>query len=388
MLVLLQQHVPGLQAHRFRDGPHQLALPVALHPGQAVDLPGAHLKAQVLQHQVAARRALAQAPHFQDHLTGGGRRLVHVQEHGLAHHQLGDQRLGSLRAQQGLHHLAPADHGDAVGDVQHLVQLVADEDQALALVAHHAEGLEQLHDLLRGEHRGGLVEHQDLRAAVQDLQDLHALLQAHGQVLHPRGQVHRQAVAVHDLGDLPRRLLQAQHPGGLALLAQDDVLQHAEGRHQHEVLVHHADAPGDGVPRVLDGHRLVAQADGAGVRPVQAVEDLHQGGLARAVLAHQGVDFAGGEVEGDLVVGPHSREHLGDPVHFQQRHGVLSKKAGRRIVPLFDSISRRLVRRPSWPTRPPWRRRPAPVILPAMIFFFRSSSLAGDRLQLASCCSR
>jgi hypothetical protein len=53
-------------------------------------------------------------------------------------------------------------------------------------------------------------------------------------------------------------------------------------------------------------------ADGALVGPVQPVEDVHQRGLAGAVLAADGVDLARLHDEVDAVVGDDAREPLGD----------------------------------------------------------------------------
>ena len=54
--------------------------------------------------------------------------------------------------------------------------------------------------------------------------------------------------------------------------------------------------------------RLAVDQDLAGVRVDQAVEDVHQGRLAGAVLADQRVDLAGAHVEVDVVVGDARRE--------------------------------------------------------------------------------
>src|SRR5439155_11488997 len=73
-------------------------------------------------------------------------------------------------------HLATADDRDPVSDLQDLVELVADEDDAGALRREPPEHGEDLLGLLRREHGGGLVEHDDVRVAVERLEDLHALL--------------------------------------------------------------------------------------------------------------------------------------------------------------------------------------------------------------------
>ena len=54
----------------------------------------------------------------------------------------------------------PADHGDRVGDLADLVELVRDEDDGQALALELGEVAEQLVDLLGHEDGGGLVEDQ------------------------------------------------------------------------------------------------------------------------------------------------------------------------------------------------------------------------------------
>jgi hypothetical protein len=50
---------------------------------------------------------------------------------------------------------------------------------------------------------------------------------------------------------------------------------------------------------IVDG--LAVDADLAAVRLVDAGQDLHQRGLARAVLAHQGVNLARAQIEADAA---------------------------------------------------------------------------------------
>ena len=75
------------------------------------------------------------------------------------------------------------------------------------------------------------------------------------------------------------------------------------------MLVDHADAAGDRIGRA--GRCVTGSAveqDLALVGRGQPVEDVHQGRLAGAVLAEQGVDLAGPDVEVDVVVGDDARD--------------------------------------------------------------------------------
>ena len=73
---------------------------------------------------------------------------------------------------------AAAQHGHAIGDGLHLVELVRDEDDGLALVGHRAQGSEERLGLLWREHRGRLVHDQNPGVAIERLQDLDPLLLA------------------------------------------------------------------------------------------------------------------------------------------------------------------------------------------------------------------
>ena len=55
----------------------------------------------------------------------------------------------------------------------------------------------------------------------------------------------------------------------------------------------------------------------AGVAPHGAADDLHQRGLAGAVLAEHHVDFAGAHVQLDVVQRQHPGEALGDAAHLE-----------------------------------------------------------------------
>ena len=79
------------------------------------------------------------------------------------------------------HHAAMAQDKAAVGDGHHLMQLVADEDDRQAKGGGLAQGGEQSLGFLRGQDGGGFIKDQDLRIAVERLEDLDPLAFAHGQ---------------------------------------------------------------------------------------------------------------------------------------------------------------------------------------------------------------
>src|SRR5690606_35719356 len=157
--------------------------------------------------------------------------------------------------------------------------------------------------------------------------DLHPLLHTDRQRLHHGVRVH---VEAEPLGDLPHPLARGvqveQPPVAHRLRPEHHVLRHGEHRHEHEVLVHHADARGHRVTRAVAFQRLVVDEDLALVRFEQAVDEVHHRRLARAVLAEQAVDLPRLDDQIDVVIGHERPEPLRDTAQFEF-HRVLLRPA-------------------------------------------------------------
>ena len=125
-------------------------------------------------------------------------------------------------------------------------------------------------------------------------------------------------------------------------MAHEDVLGHGQLGVEAQLLVHRGDASGLCLVRAVEGDLLAVHADGARVRPVDAGDDLDERGLAGAVLAHQGVDLAGGDREVHVLQRPDARELLADALELEQRcHAVLAHSS---CVPSSPSGPRRPAR--------------------------------------------
>jgi hypothetical protein len=175
---------------------------------------------------------------------------VHDQLDRAADHHLRQLGLGCRLRVGFADGLAAAQHHDAVGDAQRFLQLVGDEHDSASGGLQRLDDAEEVLDLLWCQYGGRLVEDDDLRVAEQDLDDLDALLHADGELLGDRvrievepeflGQVAHLGAGGGDVDAAHRqRRLDAEH----------DVLGNGEHRHEHEVLVHHADAGPDRVTR-------------------------------------------------------------------------------------------------------------------------------------------
>ena len=115
----------------------------------------------------------------------------------------------------------------------------------------------------------------------------------------------------------PHRLLVVQQRPARGLGPQHQVLGHGHDRDEHEVLVDHADAQPDRLPRGVDRDRLAVEQDLALVRVVEPVEDVHQRRLAGPVLPEQRMDLAALELEVDRVVRDQRAEALRDPAQLE-----------------------------------------------------------------------
>ena len=213
--------------------------------------------------------------------------------------------------------LALAQDGDTVTDGQDLVQLVGDDDDRLAVGLHVADDAEQLLGLLRGQNCRRLVEDQDVRAAVQHLDDLQRLLLADAHLVDLLVEVKGELVLFADGAGLVVDLFQVE------LLAaahrQGDILCRGEHVHELEVLVDHADAQVQRVAGGADGRRLVADIDLALVGEVDTGDHVHQGRLAAAVFAQQGQNLAAAHAQGNILVGHDGAKGLGDVL---QAHSI------------------------------------------------------------------
>lgn len=119
-----------------------------------------------------------------------------------ANHEVGQVLAGGALGVQRLDGLAVTQDGHLVGDAHDLAHLVRDEDDRLALGGEGVDDVEQTLDLDVREDGRGLVQDEELGAAVEDLQDLNALLHADGHLGDLLVEVNLQAVAVRKLLDL------------------------------------------------------------------------------------------------------------------------------------------------------------------------------------------
>ena len=214
--------------------------------------------------------------------------------------------------------LAVTHDGDLVGDALDLVHLVGDINDADTLIAQAAHDAEQVLDLLAGQRRRRLVEHEDLCVIGDCLRDLKHLALGDGHGADDRLRVDLNFQIVQNSLGVVVHFLVVDQSGLQREPAQPHIFHDAAVEHLIELLMHHGDAVVKGVARVDEVDLLAVHPDGARVLFIDTEQALHERRFAGAVLAHQGVDGAGTQLELGMVQRLDARELLFDIEHFEQ----------------------------------------------------------------------
>ena len=178
------------------------------------------------------------------------------------------------------------------------------------MILHGSKHEEEFLCFLRREYRRRFVQDQDLRASVEDLDDLYRLLFGDGHFIDFLVQIDLETVSVYSLSDVLQDRLLVQLL--LAGHAEDDVLGGAEYIDQLEVLVDHTDLIIKSILRGTDHGFFAVYENLSAVRSIDACEHVHQSGLAASVLAQKGKDLSRIDVHADVVIGCDRAECLRD----------------------------------------------------------------------------
>jgi hypothetical protein len=205
----------------------------------------------------------------------------------------------------------------AIGEFCDLVESMRDVDDADALVTQSAYPVEELVHFLLRERRGGLIEHENSRLVRKGARNLYDLPLTDSQRPNDRagvdGHPHRtENVLCALLHGVP-----VDHSGPAGPATQADVLGNRQRPGILELLADHSYSE----PTCRHGCErrvgLGVDLNDPVVGGVVTGEDLHQGRLARSVLAEQGEDGAAGGVEVHTVEDLDTTERLTDATHRQ-----------------------------------------------------------------------
>ena len=208
-----------------------------------------------------------------------------------------------------------------VGHLQHVVHVVADENDADSTVGESSHEFEHLLGLGHAQRSGGLVEDHQPRVTE------HRLGNGHGLSLSTGQRRHRLTNAL-DRPDRQRRQRLAcrhlhrvfvEHTSADDLTPEEHVLHDVEVVAERKILVHDLDAEIECIPGIPDRDVFAIETKRSRVDPVDAGDALDECGLARAVVADQCRDGARVDLEVDIVQHVHGPEALVDAGCLQQR---------------------------------------------------------------------
>ena len=165
---------PPPDLRRAEDGARELRAPRADEPGDAEDLTRAQVEAR--RRRRPARRA--RAPRAATGASAaGGSFTGNVDVERPPEHRLDERVLGLVGRPRRPHQLAVAEHGDRVGELEHLAEEVRDQDDRLARRVRDARTISCSCSVsLRAQRGGRLVHHDQLRVARERAEDLDLLL--------------------------------------------------------------------------------------------------------------------------------------------------------------------------------------------------------------------
>ena len=302
------------------QGLDQLALAVAGDAGHADDLAGPDIQRQPVDRALADIVGDRQAFDAQHRLARhAGLALDQHAGFAPADHHLGHGVVVELGGRPRAHELAAAQHRHRVAEGIHLAELVSDgDDGELLLLGELLQRRQHLVGLVRRQHRGRLVEDQQVSLQIKLAEYLALLLLAGGEVDdrdiagHGKGRGLEERLEGRALGcpvDDRRQVLAAQH----------EILQHRHVRHQSEVLVDHAQPQLVRLARMADRDLAAVEQHLALVGGVVAHRALHQRALAGTVLAQQRMEGTSTDLHRDVVERRHGAEALGKADQLERR---------------------------------------------------------------------
>ena len=195
------------------------------------------------------------------------------------------------------------------------------EDDRHPLVAQGPQHVEHHPHLGRVQAGGGFVQDQHLAGNTHRARDGHDLLDGHGIAAQVAVHIDVQAIAGQRLARLGAHGASVGQPEPARFMAEHQVLRDRQVGQQVHLLIDGTDTQLLGLQGRTGVDRGAVQDDRAPVPAIGAGQALDQRGLARAVLAQQGVDLARRDVQVDIVQRARAGKQLGQrPDRQQHRH--------------------------------------------------------------------
>ena len=158
--------------------------------------------------------------------------------------------------------------------------------------------LEELAYRLRREDGSRFIQNEELRLSHQCAKNLDALTLTHREFHHNRGGIHLQTVLFTEQANFTFDLC-SRNTGRKT---KRYIFRNRKRIEKREMLVHHCDAEFTRLCRGFNAERMPVKRNFALVWTGGTVDDFHQGGLARAVLAEDGEHLTGRNIKRYMIV--------------------------------------------------------------------------------------
>ena len=198
---------------------------------------------------------------------------LNVQINFFAHHHFGQGLLRGVLGGYIAHILALTQNHHPVGNFQYLMKFMGDDDNGLAVLPHTPQHIKQPPGLLRGQYSGGLIQNQNIGAAIQHLYNLDRLLLRNRHLVYFLFQIHGKAVT---LGDLPHFFLSLSQVEFFFIVhTQHDIFRGRKHIHKIKMLVDHTNIVLKCVFGRADHHFFPVDKDLPGIRKINTGQHIH-----------------------------------------------------------------------------------------------------------------
>ena len=229
-------------------------------------------------------------------------------------HQLNEALLVRVPDIQRVDVLAVPQDGNAVADLEQLIQTVRDVDDSDALLLQVTDDIKQPPLFLDGDGSRRLVQNQDAGIAENGLADLDDLAVGHGQLTDPGFGRDVALELFQQLGGFSAALGIVDEEAGVAAAGHEKIVRYGHGLELDHLLIDDRDAE---LQRFLGGQMVIGDA----VKENLAAVGLHgardgfdKGRFAGSILADQCMNFALTKADGNVVQCDNTGIAFGDVV--------------------------------------------------------------------------
>ena len=230
-------------------------------------------------------------------------------------------------------HLAVLEDDDAIGEAHDVAHVVADQEDADALVAQALDEGADLRGFMGAQRRRRLVHDEDADVEMDGAGDGDRLALAARHLAHRPFDIGEIRVEAGErLGGLfGHPLLVEKAERGPQFAAEKEVRRRIEVIGQRQRLVDRLDRVAAGVVGRMEMHRFAGDADFPRGRRIDAGKDLDEHRFAGAVMADEGHDLARKNRQVDAFQRMQTAKTLGDASQLHKRFG------GQGSLPLHDT---------------------------------------------------